>query len=192
MRLNTSSGPWKRLVYDTDGRIQRAGYSLCLLERLQDAMRRRDIWLENSDRWGDPRRKLLQGREWQAQRVAVCRALGHPTDGRKAVQQLAAQLDETWKTVSRRFDCNDAVSICHNGKYPSLTVSSLEKLDEPPALTQLSSRVKQLLPPVDLTELLLEIDARTGFTREFTHVSESEARAKDLHVSLCRSAGRGL
>ncbi|ELT2890705.1 Tn3 family transposase, partial [Salmonella enterica] len=89
------------------------------------------------------------------------------------------------KTVSRRFDCNDAVSICHDGKYPSLTVSSLEKLDEPPALTQLSSRVKQLLPPVDLTELLLEIDARTGFTREFTHVSESEARAKDLHVSLC-------
>lgn len=177
------TGP--RLVYDTDGRIQRAGYSLCLLERLQDALRRRDIWLENSDRWGDPRRKLLQGREWQAQRVAACRALGHPTDGRKAVQQLAAQLDETWKTVSRRFDCNDAVSICHNGKYPSLTVSSPEKLDEPPALTQLSSRVKQLLPPVDLTELLLEIDARTGFTREFTHVSESEARAKDLHVSLC-------
>lgn len=117
--------------------------------------------------------------------MAVCRALGHPTDGRKVVQQLAAQLDETWKTVSRRFDCNDAVSICHDGKYPSLTVSSLEKLDEPPALTQLSSRVKQLLPPVDLTELLLEIDARTGFTREFTHVSESEARAKDLHVSLC-------
>lgn len=45
--------------------------------------------------------------------------------------------------------------------------------------------MKQLLPPVDLTELLLEIDARTGFTREFTHVSESEARAKDLHVSQC-------
>lgn len=175
------TGSWKRLVYDTDGRIQCAGYSLCLLERLQDELRRRDIWLENSDRWGDPRQKLLQGREWQAQRVAR----GPPTDGRKAVQQLAAQLDETRKIVSRRFDCNDAMSICHDGKYPSLTVSSLEKLDEPPALTQLNSRVKQLLPPVDLTELLLKIDARTGFTREFTHVSESEARAKDLHVSLC-------
>jgi hypothetical protein len=60
------TGPWKRLAYDTDGRIQRAGYSLCLLERLQDALRRRDFWLENSDRCGDPRRKLLQGREWQA------------------------------------------------------------------------------------------------------------------------------
>ena len=57
------SGPWKRLVYDRDGRILRAGYSLCLLERLQDSLRRRDLWLENSDRWGDPRQKLLQGAE---------------------------------------------------------------------------------------------------------------------------------
>ncbi|CZZ34434.1 transposon Tn3 transposase [Enterobacter hormaechei] len=179
------SGPWKRLVYDADGRIQRAGYSLCLLERLQDAPRRRDIWLENSDRWGDPRQKLLQGEEWQAQRVPVCRALGHPTNGSKASEQLAAQLDETWKTVASRFDRNTAVDICNEGKHPSLTISSLDKLDEPPALIQLSSRVRQLLPPVDLTELLLEIDARTGFTREFSHVSESGARAQDLHISLC-------
>ncbi len=179
------SGPWKRLVYDAGGRIQRAGYSLCLLERLQDALRRRDIWLENSDRWGDPRQKLLQGEEWQAQRVPVCRALGHPTNGSKASEQLAAQLDETWKTVASRFDRNTAVDICNEGKHPSLTISSLDKLDEPPALIQLSSRVRQLLPPVDLTELLLEIDARTGFTREFSHVSESGARAQDLHISLC-------
>jgi hypothetical protein len=179
------TGPWKRLVYDAEGRIQRAGYSLCLLERLQDALRRRDIWLENSDRWGNPREKLLQGEEWQAQRVPVCRALGHPTDGHKGVQQLAVQLDETWKTVASRFEGNAEVHICHDGKHPSLTISSLEKLEEPTSLHRLNSRVRLLLPPVDLTELLLEIDARTGFTREFTHVSESGARAQDLHISLC-------
>ncbi|HGM6668107.1 TPA: Tn3 family transposase [Serratia marcescens] len=179
------TGPWKRLVYDAEGRIQRAGYSLCLLERLQDALRRRDIWLENSDRWGNPREKLLQGEEWQAQRVPVCRALGHPTDGHRDVQQLAVQLDETWKAVASRFEGNAEVHICNDGKYPSLTISSLEKLEEPPSLHRLNSRVRQLLPPVDLTELLLEIDARTGFTREFTHVSESGARAQDLHISLC-------
>ncbi|HID7242524.1 TPA: Tn3 family transposase, partial [Klebsiella pneumoniae] len=158
---------------------------LCLLERLQDSLRRRDIWLENSDRWGDPRQKFLQGKEWQAQRIAVCRALGHPTDGGNAVKQLATELDETWKTVASRFELNAAVSICHQGKYPSLTISSLEKLEEPQPLILLNSRVRQLVPPVDLTELLLEIDARTGFTREFTHVSESEARAQDLNISLC-------
>lgn len=101
------------------------------------------------------------------------------------MQQLAVQLDETWKTVASRFEGNAEVHICHDGKHPSLTISSLEKLEEPTSLHRLNSRVRLLLPPVDLTELLLEIDARTGFTREFTHVSESGARAQDLHISLC-------
>ena len=179
------TGPLKRLVYDAESRIQRAGYSLCLLERLQNALRRRDILLENSDRWVDPREKFLQGEEWRAQRIPVCHARGHPTDGHKGVQQLAVQLDETWKAVASRSEGNAEVHVCNVGKYPSLTISSLEKLEEPPSLLCLNSRVRQLLPPVDSTELLLEIDARTGFTRELIHVSESGARAQDLLVSLC-------
>ena len=178
------TGPWKRLVYDAEGRIQRAGYSLCLLERLQDALRRRGIWLESSDRWGDPRAKLLQSEEWQAQRIPVCRALGHPTDGHTCAT-AGRQWDESWKAVASHFEGNAEVHIRNDGKYPSLTVSSLEKLEESPSLLRLNRRVRQLLPTVDLTELLLEIDARTGFTREFMHVSESGARAQDLHVSLC-------
>lgn len=101
------------------------------------------------------------------------------------MQHLAVQLDETWKAVASRFEGNAEVHICHDGKYPSLTISSLEKLDEPPSLHRLNSRVRKLLTPIDLTEMLLEIDARTGFTREFMHVSESGARAQDLHISLC-------
>jgi hypothetical protein len=62
---------------DSEGRIQRAGYSLCLLERLQDSLRRRDIWLENSDRWGDPR-QVSSGERMAAQRIAVCRGLDTP------------------------------------------------------------------------------------------------------------------
>lgn len=178
-------------MYDAEGRIQRAGYSLCLLlERLLDALCRRDIWLENSDRWGDPREELLQGEAWQVQRIPVCRAQEHPTDGHKGVQQLAVQLDDTWKAVTSRFEGNAEVHVCNDGKYPStMTISSLEKLEEPLLLLCLNSRVRQLLPPVDLTELLLEIDARTEFTREFMHVSESRARAQDLLVSLCTVHG---
>ncbi len=60
------------------------GYTLCFLDKLQDALRRRDIYVENSDRWGDPRAKLLQGAEWQANRIQVCRSLGHPVQPKEA------------------------------------------------------------------------------------------------------------
>lgn len=38
---------------------------------------------------------------------------------------------------------------------------------------------------MDLPEVLLEIQNRTGFANEFTHISESEARVSDLAISVC-------
>jgi TnpA family transposase len=127
----------------------------------------------------------LQGAEWQANRIQVCRALGHPINPKEAIAGLASQLDDTYKQVAANFDGNDAVRLDLSGKYPSLTITNLDKLEEPPSLIQLSRQVNDLLPKVDLTELLLEIHAHTGFTDEFTHVSESNARAEDLTTSVC-------
>jgi hypothetical protein len=42
-----------------------------------------------------------------------------------------------------------------------------------------------MLPRVDLPELLLEVDAWTGFTSEFSHLAESGTRMEDLAVSAC-------
>jgi TnpA family transposase len=41
------------------------------------------------------------------------------------------------------------------------------------------------LPHVDLPEVLLEIQAKTGFMDDFTHVNESFARVNDLFTSIC-------
>jgi hypothetical protein len=49
-------------------------------------------------------------------------------------------LDKTWKAVASRFEGNAEVNICNEGKHPSLTISSLDKLDEPPSLHRLNSR----------------------------------------------------
>ncbi len=66
-----------------------------------------------------------------------------------------------------------------------MTITNIDRLDNPPSLQGLSKQVEALLPAVDLTELLLEINAHTGFVDEFTHFSESNARANDLTVSTC-------
>lgn len=183
--LDIVSNPWKRLVFDKEDRVTKRGYTLCFLDKLQDSLRRRDIYVENSDRWGDPRAKLLQGPEWQANRIQVCRSLGHPLNPQEAIDALVRQLDASYRQVASNFDNNKAVELDLSGKRPTLTITNFAKLDEPPSLTQLSLQVESLVPSVDLTELLLEIHAHTGFADEFTHVSESNARAEDLTVSVC-------
>lgn len=179
------SNPWKRLVFDQEGRVSKRGYTLCFLDKLQDSLHRRDVYVGNSDRWGDTRAKLLQGQEWQANRIQVCRSLGHPLNPGEAIAGLTRQLDAAYRQVAANFAGNPAVELDRSGKRPTLTVSHLDKLDEPPSLTLLAQQVGGLLPSVDLTELLLEIHAHTGFADEFTHVSEANARADDLAVSIC-------
>jgi TnpA family transposase len=183
--LNIVTSPWKRLVFDNENRVTKKGYTLCFLDKLQDALRRRDIYVKNSDRWGDPREKLLQGADWQANRIQVCRSLGHPVQPDEAISKLTHQLDVTYKQVAANFAVNDAIRIDNSGKNPSLTITNLDKLEESPSLTFLSEQVTGLLPRVDLTDLILEIHAHTGFANEITHVSESNARADDLTVSIC-------
>ncbi|QFT09991.1 MULTISPECIES: Tn3 family transposase [Vibrio] len=183
--MDIVSNPWKRLVMDKEGRVNKRGYTLCFLDKLQDSLRRRDIFVANSDRWGDPRAKLLQGHEWQINRIQVCRSLGHPINPKEAITALTQQLDATYRQVSEHFDDNQAVKIDDSGKRPTLTITHIDKLDNPPSLQHLSKQIEALLPRVDLTELLLEINAHTGFADEFTHISESNARANDITVSIC-------
>jgi len=183
--LDILTNPWKRLVFDKDGRVTKRGYTLCLLYKLQDGLRRRDVYVENSDRWGDPRAKLLQGPDWQASRIQVCRLLGHPINPKEAIDGLARQLDATYKQVAANFNDNKAVELDLSGKHPTLTITPFDKLGEVPSLTLLTQQIDDLLPRVDLTELLLEINAHTKFADEFTHVSESNARADDLTISIC-------
>lgn len=183
--LGIISRPWKRLVLDKESRINKRGYTLCFLDKLQDSLRRRDVFIENSDRWGDPRSKLLQGSSWKANRVQICRSLGHPIDASEAVAFLKKELDMRYRDVSANFESNNAIKLDLSGKHPALTISNVDKLNDPPSFTLLQEHVSGLLPKVDLTELLLEIHTHTGFLDEFIHVSEANARATDLSTSIC-------
>ena len=178
------SRSWKRLVINKEKHITRRGYTLCFLSKLQDSLRRRDVYVTGSNRWGDPRARLLQGADWQANRIKVYRSLGHPTDPQEAIKSLGHQLDSRYRQVAARLCENEAVELDVSGPKPRLTISPLASLDEPDSLKRLSKMISDLLPPVDLTELLLEINAHTGFAEEFFHASEASARVDDLPVSI--------
>jgi Tn3 transposase DDE domain len=165
--------------------VDRPAYTLCTLERLQESLRRRDVFVARSERWGNPRIKLLHGAHWEATRSHVCRALNRHESPEPELEILAHQLEAAYQRTAANFPTNAAVRIEPVKGRDTLTLTGLDKLDEPPSLIKLRDEVFARLPRVDLPEVLLEIHARTGFAHAFTHVSEGEARAADLPVSLC-------
>jgi TnpA family transposase len=177
--------PWRGHVLREDGHVDLRAYTFCVLDALQSALRRRDVFVTPSWRYADPRAGLLAGAEWEAARTVVCRTLGLPTDPRPALDALADELDQTYRAVMSRLPANPAVRFETVGDKTELTLSTLDKLEEPPSLLALREAVTARLPRIDLPEVLLEVATRTQFTDAFTHITERSARAADLATSLC-------
>ncbi|HZF98902.1 MAG TPA: Tn3 family transposase [Pseudoxanthomonas sp.] len=176
---------WQRHVLREDGGVDAHAYTFCVLDELQGALRRRDVFVAPSWRYADPRAGLLDGTEWESVRPIICRTLGLSASPEPTLNALAGELDRTYRTVAARLPDNPAVRFDTVNDKPELVLSPLDKMDEPASLVALREKVVALLPRVDLPELILEIATRTGFTDAFSHLSERSARAADLHVSVC-------
>ncbi len=177
--------PWERHVFREDGSIDPQAYMFCVLDGLRKALRRRDVFVSPSWRYGDPRVGLLTGAEWETTRPIICRSLGLSPESTPALAALSAELDRTYRAVSERLASNPAVRFETVGGKKEMVLSPLDKLEETESLSALRKAVSSRLPEVDLPEILLEISARTGFTDAFTHLTERTAKAQDLATSLC-------
>jgi hypothetical protein len=175
---------WERRV-TPNGVVDRRAWTLCLVDRLRGALRRRDVFAVPSLRFADPRIGLLDGAAWEAARPTVCRTLGKSGNAAEEISRLTERLDRAFRTVASNLPRNASVRIELDGTDDDLVLTGLDRLEEPASLIALRSAVAARLPRVDLPELLLEIGARTGFAGAFTHASEAEARAQDLTTTLC-------
>jgi TnpA family transposase len=176
---------WHEVIFDETGQIDRRYYSFFLLQQLRESLRRRDVYVTPSRRWYDPRLKLLQGQAWQAARPQVCQALGLSPQADDEIAKLTQQLDQAYQATLKNFSTNQAISFKEKDEKERLSLSRLDKQDEPESLVNLRQQVNDLLPVVDLPEILLEIQRLTGFADEFSHISEARSRIDDLPTTLC-------
>jgi TnpA family transposase len=175
--------PWQGLVEPESGRVDRAAYTMCVLEELRDGLRRRDVYVTPSERFADARSSLLCDAAWDASREDTCRALSLPIEPDAFIEQLAGDLDDAYQRTRDGLTPQHAIhDLAARGELP---VERLDALPEPASLTALRARVDSLMPPADLPDLALEIAAKTGFLEAFTNDHEPNAQLHDLEISLC-------
>lgn len=185
--LEVVNKAWSRYVLPESDKntVDEQAYLFCVLDQLRTAIKHRDVFVPKSLRYTDPRVGLLSGPEWETTRPMVCRTLGLPLDPQTLLDDLAHELDSTYRSVIDRLPNNSAVRFEGLPGKEELILSNLDKIDEPESLIALRSMIAERMPKVDLPEILLEIAARTGFTESFTHISEQSSRADGLTISLC-------
>ena len=174
---------WGPHVLTADGRIDRRHWELCLLWQLRGALRSGDVWIDGARRHADPRGFLVPKGKWQDLRGEVGLQTGTPADG-------AAHLDacrrELGAVVGRlRLAASRGATVKIQAGRLLFDRDPAEVLPE--SVGDLGREIAGKLPKVELTDLLVEVDRLTGFSRFFTHAGGSEPRAPDLRIHLYAS-----
>ncbi|MFA9396852.1 MAG: Tn3 family transposase [Clostridiaceae bacterium] len=183
--LDGISELWKKTIIKSKNKISSCGYTFWVIAQLLEALKNHDIYVENSDRYGDTRAKLLQGKAWEIQRPHILRTLDWKVSAEESLKPLSEELDKAYKETAERWNINPNVKIETFDGKDRLILSPLDKLEESKSLKQLRKKVQSLIPNTDLPELILEVISWTGMTEAFTHISEGNSRVEDLDVSIC-------
>jgi TnpA family transposase len=176
---------WKPFVVESPGVVNREAYTMCVLERLCHGLRKREIFAPRSKKWGDPRSYLLPDAAWPAERPKVCRSLNLPATPEPFIDLLRAEVDASYHLAADRFEENDALRIEEKDDLEKFVLTPLEAIDEPESLKILRRKVDALMPHIDLPDVLLEVNAWTGYADEFTHISEGRTRVENIATSIC-------
>ena len=171
---------WESLVRTEDG-LDRRYYELCVLAELKNSLRSGDIWVQGSRQFKDFEDYLLLPPRFAAQRDQRELGLAVETDCERFLEARLTVLQEQLATVERLAAANELpdAAITSTGR---LKISPLDNgvPDDAEALMQQSY---SLLPHLKITELLLEVDGWTGFSRHFKHL-KSGAAAEDQYLLL--------
>jgi TnpA family transposase len=162
---------WQPLVFSADGQIDRRFYELCVLAELRNALRSGDLWVTGSRQFRDFEEYLLPADTFAALRHGGL-PLAVTTDWETYLEQRREPLHTALLTVNR---------LAERGELPDasitdgvLKITPLTNLVPPEAET-LMQQAYALLPRVKITDLLIEVDAWTDFTRHFTHLRHGSA-----------------
>ncbi len=164
---------WKPLVLNGTA-IDRRFYEICALSELKNALRSGDIWVQGSRQFRDFDEYLLPAEKFATLKQARELPIAVNSDCNQYLHDRLLLLEQQLDTVNRLAladELPDAI-ITDSG----LKITPLDAA-VPEVAQALIDQTSALLPRVKITELLMDVDDWTGFTRHFVHLKSGEQTA---------------
>lgn len=161
---------WRALVLTPNG-IDRRFYELCVLFELKNALRSGDVWVGGSRNFGEFDSYLLPQQTFEERCQNRDLPLHVEVEPHLYLKEQLAKLSEQLHT---------AQALASRGELPEarieksgLKITPIASI-VPETANQLIRSATSLLPHVKITDLLLEVESWTGFSRHFTHLGNGQ------------------
>ncbi|EOQ04930.1 Tn3 family transposase [Bacillus cereus] len=178
---------WTKHIFKEDG-IDRHYYEFSVLSELCNHLKSGDMWVPGSKQYKNFEEYLLPPAKWNTMKQTAQIPLTIPTNIDQYLQERFEQMKEQIKKVSYLVETQQLrdVTIYAN----KVQVKPLTKVvpDEVKDITRL---IYDILPRIKLTELLVEVDRWTGFSKHFVHL-HSGAQPKEKAVLFAAIMADGI
>ena len=157
---------WKRLISE-QGQPNRRLYETAVFATLRDRLRSGDLWVERSSNYRRFDSYLLPATAVPA----IADELGLPATADEWLTRRGAELDRRLKRFARRLQRGELEGV--ELRDGSLHVTPV-KATTPLEAEALAAVIDAMLPAVRITEVLHEVNRRTGFSAVFTNLRTGE------------------
>jgi hypothetical protein len=162
-------------------------WELCVLMGLRDGLRSGDIHVPGSRRYADPASFLLTPQQWEPQRLEYCHLVGKPPTAADALAIANDELHAALSDLEAQLARGGGKGEVRLGKDGELIIPQLTAEDVPAEAEALRDELSAILPRVPIASVLVEIDARTGFTSLLTHAGGMASRRRTCAATCCTS-----
>jgi len=158
-------------------------WELAVLVGLRDGLRSGDVFVPGSRRYADPASFLLAPEAWAPQKVEFCHLVGKPVEAADALAAAADELHTALVDLETQLAKGNPgeVRLTDDGE---LIIPPLTAEDVPAEADALRTELAGMLPRVPIASVLVEVDARTGFTDHLVHAGGKVARPAELKRNL--------
>ena len=179
---------WLKLIFQSNQNaktsFKRQHYVVCVAHQLHLALKRGDVFVPRSNQHYDPRATMLHGETWEKVKHEVLTNLGLNAKSEVMLKTWSKLLDDKFLSVNPLLENNPNVRLTKSETAPNLIITPFDALPESPSLNALSRGVESRLPNIALPQLLLEIDARLGFSEHMLQGATGLALGKGTHLSV--------
>lgn len=176
---------WRDTViekHDDQVQVNRQYYELCVLQRLERALKCKEVWVEGAQTFRNPSHDMPAQWQDEGQRTAYYQVLPQPVQVTSFIDPLRAQLTQALSQFNRDLPRNPYVRLttpAANDDRRLFAVDRLQAQPEPQSLGRLKDLLSQRYGMVDLLDIFVEAERLTGFTQFFTHSGTKEVRSRD-------------
>lgn len=195
------SGIWAEMGIEKDQGITRVlkhYFELCILQKLEKALKNKEVWVEGAYRYQNPDRDLP--RDWREKWKGYCCKHRIPERSEDFLDPIREELGSALRNANEFFADKRDVYIYHpgDGEKGLFRIPKIVKGPEHPVLQEIKQMALDRWGIVELADIVLEADRQVDFTRFFYSTAQrqvlktEEVRERLLLSLLGRGTGLGL